>query len=94
MKTATDPIYKAIIGAKISLLVTNANLGSWLSDLQPIDKSDSCQDTELVGQDFWYNREFIKSLTSSQLREMLIRHAIQRRALQYAPAAPPDGASD
>ncbi|MBB6487950.1 hypothetical protein GGD46_005260 [Rhizobium lusitanum] len=94
MKTATDPIYKAIIGAKVSLLVTNTSLGSWLSDLQPIDRSDSCKDIELAGRNLWYNREFIKSLTSVQLREKLIRFAIQRRALQYAPGGPPDAASD
>jgi hypothetical protein len=94
MTRHNDPVYMAIIAAKINLVVVDVTLSKWLHQLRPVDKSASCPDVSLSGMDLCYNRDFIKSLTNSELKETLIQYASLLQARHSGNPAPVDGASD
>lgn len=94
MSHHNDPVYMAIIAAKINVLVVDVTLGEWLHELRPVDKSESCPNVSLSGMDLFYNRDFIKSLTSREIKETLIQYASLLQSRHSGKPAPVDGASD
>jgi len=67
MSDLTDPIYLSIVKARITLLFQHPFFGNLASRLEVIDASKWCETAATDGRRLYYNREFIKSLTKSEL---------------------------
>jgi predicted metal-dependent peptidase len=70
-----DPVVKAIVAARVNLLLEKPFFGTLATRLTLVDASSWCKTAATEGRHFYYNREFIKSLTPAQLR-FLIGHEV------------------
>lgn len=70
-----DPVVKAIVAARVNLLLEKPFFGTLATRLTLVDASAWCKTAATEGRHFYYNREFIKSLTPAQLR-FLIGHEV------------------
>ncbi len=70
-----DPVVKAIVGARVSLLFHKPFFGNLATRLVIKDASTWCQTAATDGRHLYYNRDFIKKLTKQELI-FLIAHEI------------------
>lgn len=70
-----DPVVKAIVGARVKLLLEKPFFGSLATRLDLVDASAWCKTAATDGKRLYYNREFIKGLTQPQLL-FLIGHEV------------------
>ncbi len=67
-----DPIYKAIVAAKIGLLFSHPAAGHAIAALQPIEVSRSRPGVKAVGDTLQFDREYVRSLTPNELKDHLV----------------------
>ena len=70
-----DPVVKSIVAARVWMLFNKPFFGNIATRLQLIDASKWCPTAATDGRKLYYNREFIKGLTSAEL-VFLIGHEI------------------
>jgi len=70
-----DPVVKEIVSARVNLLFRKPFFGNLIARLEIIDASSWCKTAATDGRRFYYNRDFIKSLTKPQLI-FLLAHEI------------------
>ncbi len=75
MANMNDPIVKAIVEARVNLLLNHPFFGNLATRLQLVDGTDWCPTAATDGRRFYYNREFIKSLNKEELI-FLVGHEI------------------
>lgn len=63
----SDPIIEAIVSARVAMLLHQPFYGSIATNLKIVDASKWCKTAATDGRHFYYNREFIKSLTKEEL---------------------------
>jgi len=71
MVSINDPIVKAITTARVGLLFNSPFFGNLATRMQLVDASKWCKTAATDGRHFYYNREFIKSLTQNELTFLL-----------------------
>lgn len=71
MVSINDPIVKAITTARVGLLFNSPFFGNLATRMHLIDASKWCKTAATDGRNFYYNREFIKSLTPNELTFLL-----------------------
>lgn len=67
MSDLNDPVYYALIEAKVALLLAKPFYGSLAGSLILKEAPAWCRTAATDGKFFYYNREFIKSLTKKEL---------------------------
>jgi predicted metal-dependent peptidase len=72
---ADDPVLMALIGARVQLLFSHPFIGQMGMSLQLRDASDWCSTAATDGRYFYYNRQFIASLTKKEVI-FLVAHEI------------------
>lgn len=70
-----DPVVKAIVGARVKLLLEKPFFGNLATRLVIVDASAWCKTAATDGRHLYYNREFIKGLTPAELL-FLIGHEV------------------
>jgi predicted metal-dependent peptidase len=75
MSEHDDPVRRAIVGARIQLLLHKPFFGQMAMRLDLVDATKWCQTAATDGRRLYYNREFIKKLTPPEL-EFLVCHEI------------------
>lgn len=70
-----DPIEEMLIHARVKLLFDQPFFGQLALQMELIDASDWCSTAATDGRNFYYNREFIKSLSAPQLK-FLVGHEV------------------
>jgi predicted metal-dependent peptidase len=71
----SDPVVQAIVAARVSLLFNQPFFGNLATRMELIDASKWCKTAATDGRKLYYNREFIKALTPSELL-FLIGHEV------------------
>ena len=77
-----NPIEEKLTIARIGLMLRAAFFGNLASRMKLIDASDWCSTAATDGRNFFYNSEFIESLTVKQI-EFLFGHEILHCALDH-----------
>jgi predicted metal-dependent peptidase len=67
MSSLDDPIVKALTAARVSLLFNAPFFGNLATRMQLVQADGWCKTAATDGRNFYYNREFIKSLTPEQV---------------------------
>ncbi len=62
-----DPVVKAIVGARVKLLLEKPFFGTLATRLEMVDGSKWCKTAATDGRKLYYNREFIKAQSMAQL---------------------------
>lgn len=75
MADMNDPIVVAIVSARVSLLFNAPFFGNLATRMNLIQADGWCKTAATDGRNFYYNREFIKSLTPANLL-FLIGHEV------------------
>lgn len=71
MNNMNDPIIKAITTARVGLLFHSPFFGNLATRMHLVDASKWCKTAATDGRNFYFNREFIKSLTPNELTFLL-----------------------
>lgn len=61
MTLFSDPVFKAVVSAEISMLMAEPELAGHLSELNIPDGGGDVQKAELINGCLRYNRDYIKS---------------------------------
>lgn len=77
-----DPVYEAIVQANVFLLFEKPFFGSLATRMEPVDASKWCKTFATDGRKFYFNREYIKSLSEKQVR-WTICHLIYHMAYDH-----------
>lgn len=75
MSDLNDPVFRDIVAARVKLLFEKPFFGNLSARLLAVDASSWCKTAATDGRHLFYNREFIKGLTKSQLL-FLIGHEV------------------
>jgi predicted metal-dependent peptidase len=75
MLDLNDPIVSELVKARVKLLLGKPWFGTLATRLELVDASTWCQTAATDGRHFFYNREFIKSLTLPELL-FLVGHEV------------------
>lgn len=67
-----DPIQDLIVSVNIDLLFDHPFFGNLATRLEPVDASKWCKTFGTCGRKFYYNREYVKSLSKGQLKWSII----------------------
>lgn len=67
-----DPIYKAIVAAKIGLLFSHPEAGYAIAALRPVEVSRSRPGVKIDGEALQFDREYVRSLTPNELKDRLV----------------------
>jgi hypothetical protein len=67
-----DPIYKAIVAAKIGLLFSHPEAGHAIAALRPVEVSRSRAGVKIDGDALQFDREYVRSLTPNELKDRLV----------------------
>lgn len=70
-----DPILEKLTTARIGLLLKTPFFGNMATRMKIIDATDWCPTAATNGRDFYYNRDFVNSLSTKKL-EFLFAHEI------------------
>jgi predicted metal-dependent peptidase len=62
-----DPVVKAIVGARVKLLLEKPFFGTLATRLEMVDGSKWCKTAATDGRKLYYNREFVKAQSMAQL---------------------------
>ncbi len=78
----SDPIIKAITTARVKMLFNQPFFGNIATRLEIVDASRWCESFATDGKHFFYNRDYIKSLTQDEL-VFMFGHAVMHCALDH-----------
>ncbi len=70
-----DPIYKAVVEARLSMLFHYPFFGNLATRMEVVDATDWCPTAATDGCKLYFNREFVKKLNKKEL-QFLIAHEI------------------
>lgn len=63
----SDPVLDTIVATNINLLFEKPFFGNLATRMEPVDASKWCKTVATDGRKFYFNREYIKSLSKGQL---------------------------
>jgi hypothetical protein len=67
-----DPIYKAVVAAKIGLLFSHPEAGHAIVALRLVEISQSGPGVKIDGDALQFDREHVRSLTPNELKDRLV----------------------
>ncbi len=82
MSIMNDPIVKAVTVARVKLLFNQPFFGNIATRLELVDASKWCKSFATDAKHFFYNREYIKSLTQDELM-FVFGHVVMHCALEH-----------
>ena len=80
-----DPIVEAVVAARVSLLFDDPFYGYLITRLQLTEASEACETASSDGRRFFYNRQFIQSLTPNELQTLMKRIGLDLAHGQLGP---------
>jgi len=82
MPNFSDPIIKAITTARVRMLFNQPFFGNIATRLEVVDASKWCESFATDGKHFFYNRDWIKTVTQDEL-VFVFGHAVMHCALDH-----------